>query len=129
VYSNDPVQPVTTLTLRADVDAEVAADPPQLYVGHVRRGEAVPNALRLVTAETATISIGPIETSGRVVTSVPSAGNRVNIAVRPDAPFGTFHEAITVHTSSASRPVVSIPVTGIVEDEPSSTPAAPEPRK
>ncbi|MGE5233110.1 MAG: DUF1573 domain-containing protein, partial [Acidobacteriota bacterium] len=39
VYSNDPAQPVLTLTLGGEVTADAVADPPSLYVGHLRRGE------------------------------------------------------------------------------------------
>jgi hypothetical protein len=36
VYSNDPAQPMTTLTLQGEILVEVEVDPPQLYFGRVR---------------------------------------------------------------------------------------------
>ncbi len=121
VYSNDPAQPVTTLTMLADVDADVAADPPQLYVGHVARGQAAPNEVRLVIANTAAVAVGPIETNGKVVEAsvldaAPlSKGKRLRVTIRPDAPPGRFKEAVRVRTSSRRRPVLTIGVTGIVD--------------
>src|SRR6266545_3637178 len=41
VYSNDPLQPVTTLTLQGEITIEVAAEPAQFYLGRLRRGEEV----------------------------------------------------------------------------------------
>lgn len=120
VYSNDPAQPVITLTLRADVDADVAADPPQLYVGHVRRGETAPNDARLVVGAAAAVTLGPLEASGPVVGSflrTGDAGKRVVVRIKPDAPLGRFRETVTIHTTSRQRPVLTIPVSGAVDAE------------
>ena len=58
VYSNDPAQPVTNLSLAGEIDAEVAADPPALYVGHLQRGQAARNEVRLLSWPNAALLTG-----------------------------------------------------------------------
>jgi hypothetical protein len=130
VYSNDPAQAVTTLALHGAIDADVAADPPQLYVGHLRRGQAAPSDVRLIINEPAAIAVGPVQTSGVVLASVvhdstaQATGNRLRITIKPDAPLGAFNDSVLVHTNSTSRPLLTIPVAGVVDADMPSSPAA-----
>jgi hypothetical protein len=123
VYSNDPAQPVATLTLTGRVTADIAADPPQLYVGHLRRGQAAFNSLSL-TGEAAVTSV---ETTGEVIDSTlsgaASGGKRVQVAAKKSAALGRFEETITVRTGSHRQPQLSIPVTGIVDGDIVASPA------
>jgi hypothetical protein len=124
VYSNDPARPVTTLTLVADVDAVVAADPPALYVGHVRRGESAPNPVRLLGAVG---TVGPVEGTGPVldatVNGVVSERSpaTLRVSVKPQAPLGRFKESVLVHTRDARQPQLAIPVVGVVDAEAAAT--------
>lgn len=118
VYSNDPAHPVTTLSLVGTIDAEVAADPPALYVGHLRRGQAAPNEVRLLGAETATL--GAVDSRGRIVDAslhTVAGGTRLRVAIKPDAPAGRFKDTVTIHTKSAQQPVVTIPIVGVVDTD------------
>jgi hypothetical protein len=132
VYANDPAQPVTTLALRADVEADVAADPPTLYVGHLRRGQAAPNDVRVITASAARGSVGPVETHGRVIearlrdATTSASGQRVRVAIKPDAPLGRFKETLVVHTPQTRRPSLMIPVTGTVDGDAAAAGHQPE---
>lgn len=116
VYSNDPAQPVTTLSLIGDVDAELAADPPALYVGHLQRNQVAPNEVRLLARQG--VAVGSLAESGKVVDaslrSTP-AGARLRIAIKPDAPLGRFKDTVTVRTNSTRQPPLTIPVVGIVD--------------
>jgi len=122
VYSNDPAQPVTTLTVTADIAVVVAADPPKLYVGHVRRGETVRSRVRVLAPETATL--GPVMSTGAVMNVVleETVGTppqeQIRVTIRPDAPVGPFRDSIRIHTSNARRPVLVVPVRGTVDAAP-----------
>jgi hypothetical protein len=116
VYSNDPAQPVTTLALRGTIAADIIADPPELYVGHLGRGEAARSEVHLLVA--GAVTVRGAEVTGRVVDAklhAASGGTRLRIAIKPDAPAGRFKESVLVRTSSARRPVLTVPVIGIVE--------------
>jgi hypothetical protein len=125
VYSNDPAQPVTTLSLSGDVEAEVAADPPALYVGHLRRNQVAQKEVRLLARNG--VSVGSVEPGKLINATLQStpAGTRLRIAIKPDAPPGRFKDTVTVRTSSPRQPTLAIPVVGFVDA--ASGPAAERP--
>jgi hypothetical protein len=120
LYSNDPTQPVTTLTLSADVIAAVAADPPQLYVGRIGRGQAVAKAIRLLGREAG--AVVSVDTDGKVVDAtlrlMPQVADKsIRIAIKQDAPLGEFAESLAVRGPNRQAPILIIPVSGIVEGD------------
>lgn len=124
VYSNDPAQPVTTLTLAAGVRSDVAADPPRLYVGHVSRGQTASTSVRIVGGAT----IVSVHAAGKSIEAMlggaSDAGVRqVHVTVKHDAPIGRFDETVTLRTGSIMRPVLQIPVVGVVDGDIVVTPA------
>jgi len=120
VYTNDPVQPTTELSLSANVTADVAADPPEVYVGHAQRGQQLDVPLRIVTArESTSVGLRLAKPDGAVLhVSMPGpadqSGRPVRLAIRPNAPLGRFTETVTLDTSSARQPTVSVTVIGFV---------------
>ena len=115
VYSNDPAQPVSVLTLSGRVRAEAAADPPRVYVGHLGRGQTAPNDVRIL-GEVA--SAGRVETSGRSVEATlgdTPKGRRLRVAIKNDAPLGAFAEIATLPTGSPRHPLLAVPITGVVD--------------
>lgn len=118
VYSSDPAQPVTTLTLAAGVRADVAADPPRLYVGHVRRGQTAPTTVRLGGGA----PVVSVEATGKSIDAVLGDGTdagarQVSVTVKKDAPIGSFEEVVTVRTGSPKRPLLHFPVVGVVDGD------------
>jgi len=125
VYSNDPAQPVTNLSLAGEVDAAVAADPPALYVGHVQRGQTPRNQVRLLVADAALVTRA--ESDGKVLDAslrTTGAGTSLSVTIKPDAPAGRFKDMVTVRTKSPRQPVVTIPVVGVVDGGVQSSRAA-----
>jgi hypothetical protein len=123
VDSNDPVSPVTSLTLRGEIDADVTAEPSQLYLGHVRAGQTVSTEVRVVTTHDGTVNVGGIEAGGPVIeaTAADLSRRRIRVAVRKDAPAGRFTEQLFVRTTSARHPLVTIPIAGTVDADALST--------
>jgi len=123
VYTNDPVQPTTELSLSANVTADVAADPPEVYVGHAQRGQQLDVPLRIVTArESTSVGLRLAKPDGAVLhVSMPGpadqSGRPVRLAIRPNAPLGRFTETVTLDTSSARQPTVSVTVIGFVDGD------------
>ena len=121
VTTNDPAHPEITLNLRANVIPEFALSERAIYFGNVPLGkESVREILitippdkpvKLVSAEATdknfTVRLEPVPgTSGKTVKliAVQSA----------DAKPGYHFGAITVKTTSTSKPELSIPVRGLV---------------
>ncbi len=121
VYSNDPAQRVTTLTLAADVTPDVVADPPSLYVGHLRRGERSENESHLYTG--AAIMLRVDADNARVLQAslqpAPSGDGSQDLAVaiRPDAPVGRFSENVRIRSTSPRHPAVTVAVVGFVDGD------------
>jgi hypothetical protein len=114
VYSNDPVQPASTLTLSGRVGAEATADPPRVYVGHLGRGQTALNEVRILGE----VAGGRVETSGKSVEATlgdTPKGRRLRIAIKNDAPLGAFAEVATLPTGSPRHPLLAVPITGVVD--------------
>jgi hypothetical protein len=114
VYSNDPTQPVSRLTLSGRVRAEAAADPPRVYVGHLGRGQTALNEVRILGE----VAAGRVETNGKSVEATlgdTPKGRRLRIAIKKDAPLGAFAEVATLPTGSPRHPLLAVPITGVVD--------------
>ncbi len=123
VYSNDPVDPVRTLILTDHEQVMLEADPPQLYVGHLQRGQLVPQPLQWRGSGIA--DAGAITVSGRSIrTDRPDiSGGAVHLSARPDAPLGPFTDRILVSSRSTQQTLRSVPVSGIVDGPVTISPA------
>jgi hypothetical protein len=124
VYSNDPLQPVTTLTLQGEITIEVAADPPQLYFGRLRRGEGKTATIEVLSDMTKGIAILKVENSHPAVSlraedlqKEGRQGKKLYVTLKQDVPLGRFNDQITVTTTSPKKPTVIIPVFGSIEGD------------
>ena len=124
VYSNDPAQPMTALSLTSNVTADVAADPPEVYVGRVHRGERLDVPLRIVTGRgRPPVGLRLSNPDGAVLHAsmpgpTPGESDRaVGLAIRSTAPLGRFAETVRVDTNNTRYPTVSAQVTGIVDGD------------
>jgi hypothetical protein len=124
VYSNDPAQPVSTLTLSGRIDTTVAVDPPRLYVGHVIRGQTASNSVRVVgdAGEASVENLGKV-IAGTCSPAQPGGGRRLQVAVKQDAPLGKFEETVALHTGNQRHPLLTVPITGIVDGDVVVSPA------
>jgi hypothetical protein len=124
VHTNDPLQPVTTLTLQGEIAVEVAVEPAQLYLGRVRRGTNTTHTIELLFDANKQIAITNIAVDSPLV-SVRSEdlerdqkkGKKLFVTLRKDAPLGRVSTDITVTTTSQKRPTLSIPVFGHIEGD------------
>lgn len=126
VHTNDPNQPVTTLTLQGEIQVEVAARPPQLYVGRLQRGKQVSRTVEVVYAAGSGITITKVENSHPSISIKTKAlelekegkqGKKLLVTVAKDAPLGRLNDQIIVTTSSKKRPSIMIPVFGSLEGD------------
>ena len=124
VYSNDPAQPMTTLTLQGEILVEIEVDPPQLYLGRVRRGEETVRSVDILYDANKSITITKIENSSSVVTVQADdfekegrKGKKLIVTLKKDAPLGRVNGEIRVLTTSEKRPSVEIPVFGSIEGD------------
>ncbi len=121
VYSNDPQHRVTTLALTGEVTADVVAQPARLYVGHVRRGEALAQDVTVLASGDATRVETDPTTRFLNVRSTPLAdgrhGQKLALTVRSDAALGPFDDSMEVRTTPPNEEMLRIPVTGVIEPD------------
>ena len=110
-----------------EVVLDVAADPPQVYLGAVPPGVPLVREVALRSGDDA-LRLGVPQSEAPHLTlrlgDAPdgSAAAVLAIGTAPDAPPGPFKAEVRVPTSSAQHPVVRVTVAGTID------PAAPVPR-
>jgi hypothetical protein len=124
VHSNDPLQPVTTLTLQGAIAVEVAVEPAQLYLGRVRRGAEATHTIELlhdankpITITEATVASPLVSLRSEDLEKDGKKGKKLFVTLRKDAPLGRISTDITVTTTSQKHPTLTIPVFGHIEGD------------
>ena len=123
VYTNDPAAPVVGLSLTGQVNTDLVVTPTPLYLGRVRRGEAVRRDV-LVTPgrEGAAYAVDRIDPPShalraRLEPRPDGPGQRLVVELDRDVPLGHFNETLTLHTTSPTQPVLTLPVLANVEGD------------
>jgi hypothetical protein len=115
VYSNDPAQRAIVLSMDGDVALDVAADPPQVYLGSVPPGATVLREVALLSGDGARFAAAATDAPQLSAQVIEAAnGPRLLIGTTPGAPLGPFAATIRVPTTSAMRPVLRIDVAGTI---------------
>lgn len=128
VYSNDPTQRAVTLTVTGEVTLDVAADPPQVYLGVVPPGVASLREVALRAANDSVTLGTPESDAPQLALHLDEANDGSNVAAvltvgtAPNAQPGPFWTIVRLPTSSATHPLVRVAISGVID------PAAPPPR-
>ncbi len=124
VHSNDPLSPVTTLTLRGEVTVEVEVEPAQLYVGRLRSGTEETYTVHVLYDEKKAIKItGITHTHPAIKVQIEDVqiggkkGKRLRVRVTKAAELGRLNDQIVVTTTSKKKPTITIPVFGSIEGD------------
>jgi hypothetical protein len=116
LYSNDPEHRATLLIVTGTVALIAAADPPRVYLGPVAAGTA---AVRVVALRAGGDGVRFLAVEGGAPQLRPhledvDGARALLIDTAADAPPGPFTTALRVLTTSPARPVIDIPVAGII---------------
>ena len=130
VHTNDPLNPVTTLTLRGEITTEVQVEPAQLYLGRLQRGSPITRTVTVLYDENKSFEITDITNANTDISvraeDVQVAGKKgkaLQVSVSKTARRGPLNDTITVTTTSTKKPTISIPVVGSVEGDISVSPS------
>ena len=130
VHTNDPLSPVTTLTLQGEITTEVQVQPAQLYLGRLQRGSLSTRTVTVLYDENKPLEITDITNDNPAVSvraeDVQVEGKRgkaLQVSVSKTARRGPLNDTITVTTTSQKKPTISIPVVGNVEGDISVSPS------
>ena len=120
IHSSDVARRAVLLSLVGEVRLEALADPPEVYLGKVVRGQRLGNVfeIRLGSQGTQAVSLRSASTAGVIFEVERVKGARAfGVRIAPDAPPGPFTQEVVVGTSSSRFPTLTVPITGIVVDE------------
>lgn len=124
VHTNDPLSPVTTLTLRGEITTEVQVQPAQVYLGRLPRGVSTSRTVTVLYDQNKTFEITHISNDHPAI-SVQAEDTRVEgkkgkalrVSVSKTAQRGPLNDTITITTTSPKKPTISIPVVGSIEGD------------
>jgi len=123
VYTNDPDTPAASLVLTGQVLTDLVVTPSPLYLGRVRRGQHVEREVLVAPgragADYAVTAVEPstLAVQARLEPRSDGPGQRVVVVLDADMPLGRLNEQLTLRTSSAREPVLTVPVMGSVEGD------------
>lgn len=120
LYTNDPKSPSIVLTLKGTVNPEVIVNPPRLYFGKVRKGEAIERQVKVNVLGNSKIRITSVHSRHEGIELEVSGDekSRSIVATLSDTlPVGLFRSSVVVKTSSIRTPVVNVPVFAKVQGD------------
>jgi hypothetical protein len=128
VFSNDPANSQVNLVIKAEVKSFIEVLPrPQILFRSLLQGEPTEEKLKLVSGDGSDFKVvsidtggGPFETSFRQLPDAERVADRkgsqweVTIRVPAAAPEGLLNHKVTVKTSAAKAPEVTITIAGAI---------------
>lgn len=114
LYTNDPKQTSTVLTIQGTIRPEIAVTPLRLNFGNVRRGTSPED--EVVVSSTiqgfAIKSVRPRSEEIQVVNEplAEGKGARLKISLKDTLPVGIFRSRIAVLTNNKKTPVINVPI-------------------
>jgi hypothetical protein len=128
IGTNDPGNRSVVLTLEGTVLADFELDPARLYFGKVPHGGSPSKSVVIMARPGTDHQLKEIEASGKILSirEAPAAngGKTLEVTLLPEFPLGFFSERVTVKTTSPKMPIISIPVSGLVEGDVTVVPPA-----
>jgi len=128
VYTNDPRQKLTVLTVSAEITPEFVVEPQTIDFGTVAKGAAISRTIRLRQTWREPVEITKVETSSEAIEALyskrpesdesgsgaPKAEYDVEVRLKPDAPGGNLAGYVALFTNVKRVPMVRIPVRAFV---------------
>jgi len=128
VYTNDPRQKLTVLTVSAEITPEFIVEPRTIDFGTVAKGAGSSRTVRLRQTWREPVEITKLETSPEAIAAFYSEAPQsdesgsgvskkeyeVEVRLNPDAPGGNLAGYVTLFTNVKRVPMVRIPVRAFV---------------
>jgi hypothetical protein len=105
VETNDPDEPITNLTVSAEIVDPFFLDPKTVLLPNIRQGEPASARVKLIQREQTKLLIDEIAASSTLISVQASPledelqGYLLNVIVSPQMPSGKFDEVVTIYTS------------------------------
>jgi hypothetical protein len=124
VYTDDPTNISSVLTLQGTIKADVDINPSRLFFGRINKGDTKSVSTKLLLAEDSKTKIldvssksDDIELLVEDVTHEGRQGKKITATLKDSIPVGVFRSRIVIKTTSQSRPVLNLPVFARIEGD------------
>ncbi|MFH1562562.1 MAG: DUF1573 domain-containing protein [Nitrospirota bacterium] len=112
IYSNDPNNPIVTLTITGEVIPEINIVPRVLNFGRIERGKYISKKLRVAFNFQHQLKITGLNPSSRFITSkilkITKKETIIQVTINKDAPEGRLSEYVTIMTNSKLTPTTTV---------------------
>ncbi len=123
IFSNDPDQPSTILTIQGTIEPDVTVEPARLLFPEIVRGEAAVGATQEFSVSVrngSPVKLGtPLASSANLtVTEMPGGTNttkRISVTISPSLPPGEFRERVVIPLERGSSSALNVPVVATIK--------------
>ena len=125
--TNDPQRPIVYLTIRGTVPQDVEVTPQSLTLA-AEKGQSIQKNVEVVGPPGMDITEVRVDNPLLKVTHESAATDeagktwRIQVSRTKDAPAGEFKSTLTIKTTHADRPIITIPITSVVRGDLQVTP-------
>ncbi len=131
VYTNDPDQLSTVLSLKGRVEANVAVKPSRVFFGRVYQGskdQAKPKTVVVRTRKGSDIKLGKVSSRSEylevVVTESTPEMKKLEVTLLPEAPISELRDRVVVEMTGSPQKSLHIPVFADIKGPVEISPAA-----
>lgn len=123
IHSNDPDEPIITLTITGIVRVDVEVNPKRLNFGEIYEGDIVSHKLKVLPVALEELKIKKLKSTSKYLTMERAEyfkrdkkGFEITVTLSPKTPPGRFSETLRIYTNSKIQPVIQVPIWGTVLD-------------
>ena len=114
LYTNDPKQTSSVLTLKGSVQPEISLAPQRLNFGVVRRGSA-PSDEVVISSDIPGFKIRSLRPRSEDIEVeqeqlADGKGVRIKVSLKDSLPVGIFRSRVAIVTNSKQSPVINLPI-------------------
>lgn len=123
VHSNDPLRPISILTLQGTVAGRLSVSPNYVYLGDISGQETIKKTIEIFDPGHGKLRIKKVtSTSRHIVTEIlrqkkNKLSSKVSVTIKPGLPFGKIEERVIITTNDKQTPQVEVLVKGTVHGE------------
>ena len=121
VRSNDPDQPVVTLTIKGKVKVEVEVKPNTIFFGQINKNMGLNREITIIPSTQKDFKVESIETSSNLITTVlenyqeaDKRGYKVKVKLAKEFKPGRVNESVMIKTNNPKVPQVRVAVSGTI---------------
>ncbi len=124
LYTNDPSEISSVLTLQGTVKTDIELKPENLYFGKIGKNEKKTLSATILLDENSPIKVLDVSSKSDYIkietkdlVTGKQRGKQITVSLNDDVPVGILRSHIAIKTTSKNNPVVQIPVFARIEGD------------